>query len=58
MLADQSGQLEPVGAGHRHVGEQQRHVGLEQDAKRFLHRTGLDEGLAKLGEDDLVGEKL
>ena len=58
MLADHGGELEAVDLRHHHVDQHDGDVGLEQDAERLVRRVGLDQVLAKLLEDDLVGKEL
>jgi hypothetical protein len=58
MFANHRSQLEPVQFRHADVDQDDRNVILEQKLQRFACRRGLDQVLAKLSEDHLVGEKL
>jgi hypothetical protein len=58
VLADHRRQLEPVELRHADVDQDDGDILLEQLLERFARRGGLDQILAKLGENRLVAQQL
>ncbi len=58
VLADHVGELETVEFGHADIHENDGNIVLQKDVESLFGGRRLDEIFAKLGEDDLVAEKL
>ncbi len=56
MVADHLGQLESVQVGHAHVGEHHPDLLAEQPLQGLARGLGLDQVLAQVAEDRLVGQ--
>ena len=58
MLADHRGELEAVELRHADVHQDDRDLVLEQMLQRLLAGRGLDQVLAQLAQDHLIGQQL